>query len=172
MRFQILTLAFFLLPGWAASAFNPDFGAISVGASVGTMSAVSGKFWIDKRFAVDLGVLMVEDPGKAIYADAIYHFRGLLGKSSRLTRESLPYIGAGVGAGFWKRSERCDHWKCDWPKNEVGTGNGFFLRVVGGLEWFPKLRPFGVFFETGPSYMWYPGGGVHLEITLGGRYYF
>lgn len=155
-----------------AQAFNPDFGYKSIGITAGTLTSISGKFWFSKELAVDAGLLMVEDPATGLYADGLWHFRGALGKGTRFGRESLLYAGGGVGTGFWTRRERCDHWQCKWPKGETGTGNGFFVRGFGGAEWFPKLKPFGLFFETGPSYMLYPGGSAYLEINIGGRYYF
>jgi hypothetical protein len=107
-----------------------------------------------------------------IYADYYWYFKDVFGKRSRFARESILYAGGGTGAGFWDRTQTCGRWNCSWASNSTGTGNGFFVRAVVGIEWFPPGWNAGVFTEVAPSYMWYPSTGNTVDFAIGARYYF
>ena len=81
-----------------------------------------------------------DHPWTVFYGDYFRHFPTLFGIGSRFGRESSPYVGLGTGVGFWDRTDNCGRWHCTWNQNSTGTGNGFFVRLVFGVEWFPKTH--------------------------------
>jgi len=149
----------------------PKGGELGLGAILGTIGAVNGKYWFSKQAAVDLGVEFLDHPFAVFYTDFLWHFPGLFGKGSKFGREASLYLGAGVGAGFWTRADSCGRWDCNWTVGASGTGTGFLARVVVGSEWYPLRTRFGVFAEIVPSFMLFPNGDT-IDVGVGGRYYF
>lgn len=144
-----------------------DFGA---GLMVGSMVSITGKNWFDQKSAVDFGLGFSGSNGTAIYADYLYHVAGIFGNSTRFGRETVGYIGGGVGIGFWDNSYECGRWGCGRRRDDSGTG--VFLRGLVGFEWFPSTTRFGVFLELGPTFLLIPDTAGDLDIGLGARYYF
>ncbi|PWU17459.1 MAG: hypothetical protein C5B49_08825 [Bdellovibrio sp.] len=145
---------------------------IAPGISIGTTGALSLKYFFSKDDSVDAAVEYRDHPWAVIYADYYRYFRGLFGQKSRFGREVSPYLGAGTGAGFWDRDDQCGRWKCAWTPGTQGTGNGFFVRLVGGLEWFAPNKAYTFYFEASPSWMWYPSSGQTVDVVIGAKYYF
>jgi hypothetical protein len=156
-----------------SAAVTPDEGRIAASAMIGTSGILGAKYWLSKRDAVELGVEYIDHPWAVFYADYSWNIPGLFGgKGAKFWRELSLYIKGGGGAGFWDRKDECGRWNCKWNPESTGSGNGFFLRLLVGLEWYPKRSPFTVFGEVGPSYMWYPTNGNTIDVNIGGRYYF
>jgi hypothetical protein len=156
----------------SAHANIPEEGNLGVGAMVGTIGAISGKYWLTSVDALDAGIEFLDHPWTVIYVDYYRHFPGLFGGKSRFGRETSPYVLVGTGMGFWDRTDNCGRWNCSWNPNSTGTGNGFFVRLDIGLEWFLRATRFSLFGEFGPSYMWYPTSGNTFDVAIGGRFYF
>lgn len=168
---RIVTLIAAVLLTLPAFADWTKEGDLGLGAEIGTMGSVSGKYFVMDQGAVDAGVEFLDHPWTTMYADFLWHFRGVLPQREKFWRESVLYVGAGAGVGFWDRLDTCGRWNCNWGGG-LGTGTGLFIRAVGGLEWFPTRTHWGVFGEIAPSFMWYPGGASFIDVALGGRWYF
>jgi hypothetical protein len=162
----------FVTLGFSAHADFPTEDRFGIGAMVGTLGSISGKFFLTDVDAVDLGVEFLGHPWQVFYGDYYRHFPKIFGKGTRFGRESSLYGAIGTGVGFWDRTDTCGRWHCTWNANTTGAGNGFFVRLVVGVEWYPRKTNYSVFGELGPSYMWYPTDGNTFDVGVGGRYYF
>lgn len=151
----------------ASSGPPADFGA---GLMIGSMTSMTGKYWLDKRGAVDFGLGFEGSHDMTIYADYLWHLPGIFGSNSRFGRETSGYIGGGAGVWFWHDSYECGRWGCDRRKDDSGTG--VFIRGLCGFEWYAVPTRFGVFAELGPTFLLTPDTGGDLDVGLGGRYYF
>jgi hypothetical protein len=166
-----LVLSLIILLSLSAAAL-PTEDSIGPGVQVGTQGALTLKYFFTDEDAVNGGVEFMDHAWSVFFADYIRHFPRLFGKGTRFGRESSLYLGVGAGGGFWDRTDHCGRWRCHWNAGSTGTGNGFFVRAVLGLEWYPKATHFSVFAEAAPSFMWYPTNGSATDFVLGGRYYF
>lgn len=171
MRY-LLSAAILLSASVRAYADFPVEGTIAPSAIVGTIGSISGKYFVTDVDAVDAAAEFMDHPWQVFYADYYRHFHRLFGKGTRFGRETSLYGGLGAGAGFWDRNDNCGRWNCSWNKNTTGTGNGFFIRAVAGVEWYPRRTLFSVFAEVAPSYLWYPTNGSTLDFGAGGRFNF
>ncbi len=168
LRISGLIVALILTHGTAAFAAPPsDFGA---GLMIGSMVSATGKVWVDEQNAVDFGLGFSGGDEVAIYADYLWHIRGVFGSSTRFGRETTGYIGGGAGIGFWDDSYDCGRFGCDRRRDDSGTG--VFIRALLGFEWVPAATRFGIFAEIGPSFLIVPDVDGDLDIGIGARYYF
>jgi hypothetical protein len=166
LLFSIALIAFPL------SADMPKEGTFGAGAEIGTVGAITAKYFIIDRGAIDAGIEFLDKPFSVIYSDFLWHIPGLFPRAHKFWRESALYFGGGGGVGFWDRLDSCGRWNCHWNSNSQGAGNGFFIRAVGGIEWYPSKTHWGVYGEVAPSYIWYPGGASMIDVAVGGRFYF
>lgn len=150
----------------AAQGPAAEFG---LGLQVGSLVAVTGKYWISKPAAIDFG-LGFGGSATSLYADYLWHVPGIFGTSSKFGRESSGYLGGGGGISFWDDSYECGRWDCSRRTRKSGTG--IFLRAVFGVEWYPQRTRFGVFGEIGPTFLVTPSMNGSLDVNVGGRYYF
>lgn len=164
-RKLLILIAAFSFNASAGSATPP--GNFALGLTIGSMSAVTGKYWLDKRSAIDFG-LTFDDLG--IYGDYIFHIPNIFGKGSKFTRETAGYFGGGAGVVFWDDSYECGRWGCDRQREKTDTG--FFIRGFAGFEWFADPTRFGVFAEVGPTILFTPETDTDFDVQVGGRYYF
>ncbi len=148
-------------------------GTFAPGISLGLESAgaLSLKYWQMEQLAFALNIEYLGRPFTVFYADVLYQFSDLLNKSPGFLRESLFYAGGGLGAGTWHRDENCVRFKCTWNPEKKGSGDGYFLRAVVGLEWYPQRMRIGVFGEAAPSYLLYPNAKLITDIVAGVRFY-
>lgn len=164
-RISIIFLTLFTFNAFAGSATPP--GDLGLGLMVGGMSAVTGKYWLDKKSAIDFGVAF-NDLG--LYADYIHHIPNIFGTGSKFTRETAGYFGGGGGVAFWNNSYSCGRWGCD--RKATKTESGVFLRAFAGFEWFAAPTRFGVFAELGPTILFTPSQATDFDVQIGGRFYF
>lgn len=155
-----------------ANAAKPTANTVGVGAMVGTMGAVSVKYFVTERDALDIGIEFMDEPWTVLFADYYVHLNNAFGRTNRFTKQSHLYLGAGAGTGFWSRKQECGRWKCDWDPRATGTGTGFFVRIIAGAEWYMAKNPFGFFIEFAPSYMLHPTTGTAFDAAAGARFYF
>ncbi len=167
LRFLIFTL---VLASSPASADRMGKNDIGLGLMLGSMHAVTGKYWISEQGAIDFGIGFNGRNALALYGDFLWHVPGIFGSGTKFGRETSGYLGGGAGVGTWNDSYDCGRWKCNLRREDSGTG--VFLRALFGFEWFPARTRFGVFAELGPTLLLAPDTGGSLDIGLGGRYYF
>lgn len=165
---RILLVLFFATQAWAL----PEPADIGVGLVVGTFGAVETKLFLTDSDAVQAGIEFMDRPWSVAYLQYTRHFRYAFGGKNRFSKETTPYLGGGIGAGFWNRSQTCGRWNCEWDATTTGTGNGIFVRLAMGLEWFTRRWPLGIFAEAVPSYLWYPTNKLVFDAGAGIRFYF
>ena len=167
MRFLIILI---LSLGSMAASFKPNPGSFAGGLMIGSMTAVTGKYFLSKEAALDFGVGFGGYPGSALYLDYLWHIPGVFGTNSKFGRESSIYFGGGGGIAFWDDTYECGRWHCDHrPRN---TETGVFIRGLVGVEWYAAPTRFGVFGELGPTILLSPATGSGLDVGIGGRWYF
>jgi hypothetical protein len=164
-RFLLILLVCFQADAFANGA-SPG-GNFGLGLTVGSFYAVTGKYFVDKRSAVDFGVAF-DDLG--LYADYVYHIPNIFGKGSKFTRETAGYFGGGGGVMFWDNSYECGRFGCD--RHSGKTETGVFVRGFAGFEWYAAPTKFGVFAEVGPMILLTPDTDTDFDVQVGGRFYF
>lgn len=137
---------------------------------LGSMTSATGKYWWNKKEAIDFGLGFAGSHTTTLYADYLWHAPNIFGTSSRFARETMGYIGGGLGVGLWDDSYECGRWGCD--RRTDNSDIGVFIRALVGFEWFPSTTRFGVFAEIGPTLLITPDFNGSLDIGIGGRYYF
>ncbi len=172
LNLLIASLLVFSSPSFGASP-KVRAGTFAPGISLGFKGAgsISLKYWLQEKIAFDINVEYFKGPFSVIYADAYYHFPEVFAKSSGHLRETALYVGAGLGAGAWHREDNCARFGCSWNEGTKGSGDGYFLRTVGGAEWYPPRTELGIFMELAPSYLLYPNTKIIYDLLAGARLY-
>lgn len=168
-RFRLVVFAL-VLTSSPALADRMGTNDIGLGLMLGSMNAVTGKYWLSDQGAIDFGIGFSGRNALAFYGDFLWHIPGIFGSGTKFGRETSGYLGGGAGIGTWNDSYDCGRWKCDRRRDDSGTG--VFVRALFGFEWFPARTRFGVFAELGPTLLLAPDTGGSLDIGVGGRYYF
>jgi hypothetical protein len=141
-----------------------------LGLVVGDPIAVTAKYWLNSRHAIDFGVDFFESNYLLLYGDYLFHFPGGFGHGTRFASELSPYIGVGAAiasfSGDYYRTGKY-YWHANNPAS-FGLG----ARFPFGVEWLPSRARVGVFFELVPGLALVPGADLFLQFGLGARYYF
>ena len=159
-----LCLGFASLTPFSARAEGP----LGVGAVLGSPTAVTGKYWLDQRKAVDMGLALWFAESLLVYGDYLYHVPGAFGKKSKLASDLAPYFGVGGVIAV----SSSDRWKDDRYLGHRRGSIGMGVRVPLGIEWRPKDPPLGVFLELVPGVALFPETGGFLQGGIGIRYFF
>ncbi len=167
----LTTLVFLTSSAFAVPRVRP--GTFAPGISLGfrNAGAISLKYWYSENLAIDFNVEYLGRPFTVFYTDVHYQFPELFAKNPGFLSQTLFYVGGGLGGGTWHRDENCVRFGCSWKEETTGSGDGYFLRALTGLEWFtPKSRT-GVFAELAPAYLLYPNSKIIYDFVLGARFY-
>lgn len=132
----------------AASAQAP-VKEVGIGIIAGDPIGGTAKLWLDKDFAVDVGVGFSGDT--VMWGDVLYHMWNLLPQPEEGT------LGVYVGAG---------------PRLETRRDTEFGVRAIAGLTWRITRQPIEFFAEAGPVFRMTPTGGVDADGGIGVRFYF
>ena len=92
-NFLAIIISLCLQNAHAASGPPADFG---LGLQVGSLVAVTGKYWVSQPAAIDFG-LGFGGSGTSLYADYLWHIPGIFGTGTKFGRESSGYLGGGGG---------------------------------------------------------------------------
>ena len=125
-----------------------------IGVILGEPTGLSGKIWLDKEQAFDIGIaagFVGEGAGLSMHSDYLYHIENLVDWKYKIPF----YYGFGVRMRFP-------------TENRFNFG----VRGVAGLMFFVKNLPVDVFFEISPSFRLLPTTGLDLDVAIGGRYFF
>lgn len=131
-----------------ASAQTP-VKEMGIGVIAGDPIGGTAKLWLDKDFAVDLGVGFSGDT--VLWGDVLYHMWNLLPQPEE------GKLGVYVGAG---------------PRLETAKDTEFGVRTIAGLSWRITRQPIEFFVEAGPVFRTTQGGGVDADGGIGARFYF
>lgn len=157
--------------GMAIAADTPGGGPFSLGLILGTPTAITGKYDLSSRNAVDVGLSFFYSYSALVYSDYQWKFPGRFGNKNKFFSQTTPYIGVGGGIYSWNSYARYGDRPWGWNTND-SSGVGLYGRVPLGAEWLPKNPPLGVFAEVAPGLALLPGMGITFDIGVGARYYF
>lgn len=142
-------LAALLVAAAALPASASEFKEVGVGVIVGDPVGGTAKLWLDKDFAVDVGVGFSGDV--AFWGDILYHMWDIFPQPQE------GKLGLYLGAG---------------PRIETRSDAEFGIRTIGGVTWRLAKHPLELFAEAGPVFRMTPHGGVDADGGVGVRFYF
>jgi hypothetical protein len=134
-----------------SKAQDKGFGG---GIIIGEPTGLSGKYWIDDSRALDFGIassFVHTYTALSLHGDLIFHNYNVIKSEFRLP----VYYGFGLRIHL----------------NDKG-GNTFGARGVMGIAWMLNNSPIDIFIEMAPVFNLFPETSLHLDLSLGGRYYF
>ena len=155
----------------ATAADTSDSGPFSLGLILGSPTAITGKYDLSSKNAVDFGLSFFYSYGALVYGDYQWKFSGKFGHRNKFFSQTTPYIGVGGGIYSWNSYSRYGDRPWGWRTNE-SSGIGLYGRVPFGAEWLPNKPPLGVFAEIAPGLAFIPGMWITFDIGVGVRYYF
>jgi hypothetical protein len=147
MKTLLAVLAFIFCAALPAAAFD-TIKEVGVGVVVGDPIGGTAKLWLDRDFAVDLGVGY--SGSTVLWGDVLYHAWNLLPPIDE------GKLGLYFGAG---------------PRIEAGDDAEFGVRTIAGLTWRLTRQPMEFFAEMGPVFRVTQGGGVGIDGGVGVRLY-
>ena len=138
-----------------------DFG---VGIVLGDPSAISGKYWLDNKKAIDMGLGWDSGSNLLFFGDYLLHFPEWL-SNVRHNTKLLPYVGIG---GLIKIYSDDNERIRDNDDNSMRLT----FRIPVGIEWLPREFPIGLFAELVPGLRIYPNTSTDFGAGVGARFYF
>jgi hypothetical protein len=169
---QLVSFSIVLFLGPLSQAANLSGGGPwGLGAVLGSPTAITGKYEISNKNAVDFGLSFFSSYGVLVYGDYLWNFPGRLGHENKFISDLVPYFGFGGGLYSWSSGTRYSDRPWGWRTND-SSGMGLYGRIPLGVEWFPKDPPLGVFVELAPGLSLLPGMWVTFDIGVGVRYFF
>ncbi|MBI3288600.1 MAG: hypothetical protein HYZ74_03675 [Elusimicrobia bacterium] len=143
MRYAILAV----LLGAGAPARASEAGKVGVGFILGVPFGVTGKYWLDDRYAAQ-SAIGVSDGDLTVNADMVRNFEGVL---PRKRAGRLPLY---AGLGFKLKAE---------------SQTFFGVRFVGGISLFHSKEPIEFFAEIAPVLRVAPSEGGAFDGAVGVR---
>ncbi len=137
---------------------SPAEKRIGAGFILGSPSGITGKLFLDKSNAVDVGLGVASGDGFYLYGDYLRHFSGVFPVDNLVL-----YFGIGPGYHRYERKNKRD-------ENEVE--NRLEARLPIGLEYVVDKAPLGVFIELAPALRVSPDIDFDVRGGIGLRYYF
>ena len=147
----------------------PGDGRFGLGIVLGIPTAITGKYWIGRRDAIDFGIAFSPYYSTLIYGDYLWHFIQGFGARSKFSANLNPYVGVGAGIYAWNSGPYRDR---PGRFRDYDVGTGVYVRVPFGAEWFPGEPPLGVFADITPGIAVVPGAWLLIDFGIGIRYYF
>lgn len=140
-----------------------------LGVILGEPAGVTGKYWIDRRSAVDTTLSYSFSDYFLLFADYLYHFPGAFGRSSQFASQLNPYVG--VGAELFLQTQDTGNQGRTYFRSDQGPA-GFGIRIPLGIEWRSGSPPLGVFVEIAPGVGVIPATYGFVQGGAGIRFYF
>ncbi|MDZ4660607.1 MAG: hypothetical protein SGJ18_03190 [Pseudomonadota bacterium] len=160
MKRNIIFL-FFILSSVSAKSASSTFGA---GIVLGDPSAISGKYWLESKRAIDMGLGWDSGSNLLVFADYLFHYPEWLanvGHGAKL----MPYIGLGGLIKLYSDEN-------DKRRSNDDNSMRLVFRVPVGIEWLPREFPVGLFAELVPGLRIYPNTSTDIGAGIGARFYF
>lgn len=140
-----------------------------LGVILGEPTGVTAKYWVDRRTAIDSTFSYSFNDYFLLYADYLYHFPGVFGRSSTFVSQLNPYIG--VGLEFFIQTQDTGNKDRTYFRSDQGS-TGLGIRIPLGIEWRPGSPPLGVFLELTPGVGVIPATFGFVQGGVGIRFYF
>lgn len=170
--FAIVMSLIFCVPSFALSRRHYEStaqgGPFGLGIVLGGPTAITGKYWLDHKHAIDAGVGALFGDYFMFYGDYLFHYPGAFGHDTQFVSELTPYFGFGGVMAFTTDNHADNSALRGKSSGALGLGG----RVPVGIEWRPSETPIGVFLELAPGLSLIPQFGFIIEGGIGIRYYF
>ena len=144
-----------------AATSNRNFGA---GIVLGDPSAVSGKYWLESKKAIDMGIGWDSGSNLMVFADYLLHYPEWLANVAHGAK-LMPYVGIGGLIKVYSDDN-------DKRRNNDDSSMRLVFRIPVGIEWLPKEFPLGLFLELVPGLRIYPNTSSDIGAGIGARFYF
>ncbi|MFL5814647.1 MAG: hypothetical protein ACJ763_13815 [Bdellovibrionia bacterium] len=153
-----------------AHAGSPETSRpFGLGVVLGEPTGITGKYWIDRRSAVDTTLSYSFSDYFLVFADYLYHFPGAFGQTNEFVSALNPYVG--VGAEIFIQTQDTGNKDRTYFRSDQGSA-GFGIRIPLGVEWRPVTVPLGVFAEIAPGVGVIPATYGFVQGGVGIRFYF
>jgi hypothetical protein len=153
----------------ARSASPETSRPFGLGVIIGEPVGITGKYWMDRRAAIDGTISYSFNDYFLLYSDYLYHFPGAFGRSSEFVSQLNPYVG--VGGELMVQTQDTGSKSRTYFRSDQGSV-GFALRIPLGIEWRPVDVPLGVFVELTPGVGIVPATYGFVQGGVGIRFYF
>jgi len=146
----------------------PGDSGFGLGLVLGAPTAITGKYYLNREQAVDVGLAYDFDDSFTLYGDYLKHWpRAFASQREAFLRQLVPYIGIG---GLFHNSKD-PYRNRDNPRSGESVTN-LIVRVPIGIEWLTPSVPLGVFLELVPGIYIAPEVAASFMGGIGLRYYF
>lgn len=150
---KLFMLVFLIISLTTSKSFSQErkFG---LGIILGEPTGISGKYWLSDKHALDFGIAY---SFAHVHSSFSLHGDYLIHNSSWI-RSGEPlsvYYGFGARIHFSNKDE-----------NTLGA------RGVIGIVWISHSLPIDAFIEAAPVFNLFPSTSLHLDLAIGGRYFF
>jgi hypothetical protein len=150
-KFLLAVFLIVLLSSFKNYSQERKFG---LGVILGEPTGFSGKYWVSDEHALDFGLAYSfahSDNAFSLHGDYLFHLYDKI-----KSRYRFPvYYGFGARIHFGNKG-----------------GNTLGARGVIGILWIPDSLPIDAFIEIAPVFNLFPETSLHLDLAIGGRYYF
>lgn len=169
---KLRIIGFVFLAGFISSnslgMSSANSSPLAAGILLGSPSAISAKYWLQDRKAIDAGLSFGVNDYTMIFGDYLVHFPGGFGARDHFVSQLVPYIGVGALIAITNRDHGSDSTYVGKNSGSAGIG----IRVPFGVEWRSKEPSLGVFVEVVPGLSIIPKTDMFVNAGLGIRYYF
>lgn len=167
MRFlTILLFTFSIISGANARELPPQ--VLGAGIVLGSPSALTAKYWLDSKNALDFGLAFSFNDYALFYSDYLLHSPGVFKTNNPYLNEFVFYWGLGAVLVVAQKDRITDDGYIGKKSGSFGLG----VRAPLGLEWIPRNTPMGIFLEVAPGLSAVPATSSFIQGGLGLRYYF
>lgn len=164
MRSFLILLATLIISLPAAA--TKKFG---VGVLLGDPTALSAKYFLDNRTAIDAG-LSFGGHYFMLFGDYLKHFPGSIKANNAFISSLNPYVGIGPLIAVDTEDDPHDHHHHIFEDDDDDFALG--ARIPLGIEWSAREIPLGVSLELVPGILIVPATEAFFQGGLAVRYYF
>lgn len=162
--FALLIILILTLP--ASYGASKKFGA---GVLLGDPTALSAKYFLDNRTAVDAG-LSFGGHYFMLFGDYLKHFPGSIKANNAFISSLNPYVGVGPLIAIDTEEDRHD--KHHHIFEDDDDDFALAARIPLGIEWLANEIPLGISLEIVPGIVIVPATEAFFQGGLAIRYYF
>lgn len=168
MRFLALLLISTLFMTSSVQAKDYPDQALGAGFVLGNPSALSAKYWMDSKRALDAALAFSVSDYVLVHANYLMHFPGFFKTQNPYVNRMVPYIGGGLVFVIAQKDRSTGDGFVGKKSGAFGLG----IRMPLGIEWLIKEVPLGVYLEAAPGLALTPSTSGFIQGGLGVRYYF
>ena len=146
-------------------------GPFGLGIVLGDPTAITGKYNLDERSAIDMGLAFDFSRWNLIYGDYHFMFPGAFRGNNAFVNQLSPYVGVG-GILVMSNQDTVETRKQRYFNSTTDSRVALGIRIPLGIEWRTPSIPLGVFLELVPGIIVIPNTTSFTNAGLGVRYFF